>query len=552
MSARFTPISEDLLRRIAGQAVYGRGLAYQTAGRVELLSVEGARALARVHGSERYRVELDSLDGSPSGECDCPAFVGAGFCKHMVAVALTVNAALREGKTPLDRISRARQYLSALEADRLVERLLVLAVRYPDLLDEIELDAADAAEDDAALAVRYRRAIDAVWDRLDGADWQGAGDAASEFAPLLARLEALASNGRATMVLTVLDHLFDQASEMFEALDDSEGEISAILEQAGELHLKACEIARPDPVRLAGLLFAREMTDDWNGFQDVASAYEAVLGRDGLAEYRRLAIEAWALQRSGGDGDGRLKSILDGLARRDGDLEARIALRKDDLKQPAGYLEIARLLVEADRKTEALTWLEEAIWCFEDRPDARLDLFAAELLADAGREAEAGARMWAAFRQRPCLEFYNRLKVFETGREARVGEAMAMLQELLSRPRKAGFWESPAVVMLDIQMDEGLFAEAWETAEAHAIGEMWLERLADASATLHPGRAAAAYERLIAKRLETGGAANYDQAMSLIRRRAAVCEETFAPYLADLVRRHKAKRTFVARLASLG
>ncbi|NBU28137.1 MAG: hypothetical protein EBS42_07990 [Caulobacteraceae bacterium] len=81
---------------------------------------------------------------------------------------------------------------------------------------------------------------------------------------------------------------------------------------------------------------------------------------------------------------------------------------------------------------------------------------------------------------------------------------------------------------------------------------MWLERLADASAALHPGRAAAAYERLIAKRLETGGAANYDQAMSLIRRRAAVCEETFAPYLADLVRRHKAKRTFVARLASLG
>ncbi|NBU28136.1 MAG: hypothetical protein EBS42_07985 [Caulobacteraceae bacterium] len=455
MSARFTPISEDLLRRIAGQAVYGRGLAYQTAGRVELLSVEGARALARVHGSERYRVELDSLDGSPSGECDCPAFVGAGFCKHMVAVALTVNAALREGRTPLDRISRARQYLSTLEADRLVERLLVLAVRYPDLLDEIELDAADAAEDDAALAVRYRRAIDAVWDRLDGADWQGAGDAASEFAPLMARLEALASDGRATMVLTVLDHLFDQASEMFEAVDDSEGEISAILEQAGELHLKACEIARPDPVRLAGLLFAREMTDDWNGFQDVASAYEAVLGRDGLAEYRRLATEAWALKRSGGDGAGRLKSILDGLARRDGDLEARIALRKDDLKQPAGYLEIARLLVEADRKTEALTWLEEAIWCFEDRPDARLDLFAAELLADAGREAEAGARMWAAFRQRPCLELYNRLKVFETGREARVGEAMAILQEQLSRPRQAGFWESPAVVMLDIQMDEG-------------------------------------------------------------------------------------------------
>lgn len=549
MPARFKPISDDLLRRTAGPAVYGRGVAYQAERRVDLLALDGARALARVRGTKTYGVELRSNDGRPSGTCDCPAFDDAGFCKHLVAVALAVNEAARDGKAPTDRISAARQYLSTQRVDALVERLLRRAVQDPDLLEEIELDAADAGDDDAALTARYREAIDEACDTDGGIDWRGAGDFAAGIDQVLARLEALLASGRASTVLGLLDHLFDQADEVFEAVDDSDGEIGGAMARAGDLHLEACHKARPDPVALAQSLFERELTGCWNTFEDAAGTYQAVLGAEGLAEYHRLALDAWT--RRSAESAWTLKFILDRFAQRDGDLDARIALRKDDLKHPAGYIEIARLLVEAERKVEALKWLEEALWCFEDRPEERLHTFAADLLVDTGRPDDAEALLWTAFGRWPSLGLYRRLQTVTADRDARMARALAVLRPRLKEVARTEPWRSPAVVILEVQMAEGLIDGAWETAEAHDIGEARLEALANASVASHPRRAAAAYERLIEARLKDGGAANYDRAMALIKRRATAGPETQASYLADLAARHKAKRTFIARLKTL-
>lgn len=41
-----------------------------------------------------------------------------------------------------------------------------------------------------------------------------------------------------------------------ESVDDSDGAMGGLLERVQELHLAACEVARPDPVNLATRLFA--------------------------------------------------------------------------------------------------------------------------------------------------------------------------------------------------------------------------------------------------------------------------------------------------------
>lgn len=433
MPKPFEPISDDLLRQSAGPAAYGRGVAYHAERRVDLLTVDGVRALARVRGTQTYQVELRSKAGRPHGACDCPAFDDAGFCKHLVAVALAVNAAGRDGKAPVDRISAARQYLSTQGADAIVERLLRQAIRDPELLEEIELDAADAGDDDAALLARYRAAIDEACDDGGGRDWRDAGDVAERIDQVLARLSALLANGRATVVLTLLDHLFDQTDEILEAVDDSDGEVGGALARAGGVHLEACRLVRPDPVALAQSLFEREMTDCWNTFEDAAETYADVLGEDGLAEYRRLATEAWT--RRSAESAWTLKFILDRFAQRDGDLDARIALRKADLKHPAGYIEIARLLVEAERKAEALKWLEEALWCFEDQPEEQLHTFTADLLADAGRTDEAATLLWTAFERWPSLGLYRRLQGVVVDRGQRIERALAILRAKLANVR---------------------------------------------------------------------------------------------------------------------
>jgi hypothetical protein len=62
--------------------------------------------------------------------------------------------------------------------------------------------------------------------------------------------------------------------------------------KACEIHLAACHQAKPDPIELARVLFARELDSDWDFFHGASEAYEDILGDAGLAEYRRLASEA--------------------------------------------------------------------------------------------------------------------------------------------------------------------------------------------------------------------------------------------------------------------
>ena len=171
------------------------------------------------------------------------------------------------------------------------------------------------------------------------------------------------------------------------------------------------------PVALARDLFERETGDGYGTFDGAAWLYADVLGEAGLAEYRRLATEAWeklppltgrSREKAEGDYYG-LSGILDSFAERDGDVEARIALRAKDLSSPWKYLELAEFCLEHKGANEALRWAEEGLWTFEDAPsDARLVLFAANLLMKADRRGEAEAVLKRAFERAPDFNVYLR------------------------------------------------------------------------------------------------------------------------------------------------
>ena len=85
------------------------------------------------------------------------------------------------------------------------------------------------------------------------------------------------------------------------------------------------------------------------------------------------------------------------------------------------------------------------------------------------------------------------------------------------------------------------------------MGENRLGALAKRSITSHPRKAAAAFGLLAESRVESGGAGNYDAAIRLIRRRGEACADPTdqAAFVADLRRRHKARRTLIQRLQTL-
>ena len=76
---------------LAGARVYPRGVRYFEEGRVVHEADGGGRVRAIVKGTVPYVVELWVDGGGPAWSCSCPAAEDGAFCKHCVAVALTLQ-----------------------------------------------------------------------------------------------------------------------------------------------------------------------------------------------------------------------------------------------------------------------------------------------------------------------------------------------------------------------------------------------------------------------------------------------------------------------------
>src|SRR5438132_10430119 len=118
------------LRELAGAKSFARGQEYYRDGCVEILSLGSKKVVAEVSGTEDYRTVLTGRGKDIDGDCSCPAFGDQGFCKHMVATALAVNAAGdgADGEADADAaLSRIRQHLKAKPIEQLVAMILDLA-----------------------------------------------------------------------------------------------------------------------------------------------------------------------------------------------------------------------------------------------------------------------------------------------------------------------------------------------------------------------------------------------------------------------------------------
>ena len=96
-----------------------------------------------------------------------------------------------------------------------------------------------------------------------------------------------------------------------------------------EIHHRACQQAKPDGVALAKRLFDWELRSGFDVFFDAVTSYADVLGRKGVAEYRRLAEEHWQKIPALGPGQSdrdqygnrfRITSIMRALAKQAGNI----------------------------------------------------------------------------------------------------------------------------------------------------------------------------------------------------------------------------------------
>jgi len=217
------------LRELAGEKVFARGVDYHEDGHVEIVTFDEARVLTNVEGSEVYRCELVGSGTAFSGVCSCPAFDDWGFCKHLVAAALTANClGPEELEQAAGRAAKIREHLRAKGVEKLVEMIIGIAARDPSLQEELELAATAATADDKTLLAQFKKSITDATRTHGYVEYREVFDWVEGIERVLDRIESLVDHGRAALVLQLLDHFFARMDDALGNIDDSDGGGSAI------------------------------------------------------------------------------------------------------------------------------------------------------------------------------------------------------------------------------------------------------------------------------------------------------------------------------------
>ncbi len=550
---------EDDLRALAGARSFERGLGCLDA--VSGLEVGEGSVAAVVHGTDAYEVEL-TLGGEEgiSGWCDCPYGREANFCKHCVAVGLTVlrraKAIPHQQAAARARSSTLEAWLSSLSRDELLALVREQVAEDRELRRRLELRAAAARSDLGTVRDRIVALTDPrPFARYGYIEYGDASGYARQVAEAASALRALTADGQAAQAVGLAEEAIRALGEAYGEIDDSDGVVGEAVAAVAEAHVEACGVARPDPDRLAEWLVGTVL-DDSNDVTDLDPLdYADVLGPSGLARTRQLTAEALRRRPSGW----AERYPMERLIKAAGDVDAMVALHAQDL-DPSGatHLRIAEELESAGRVDEALAWAERGLreCAAETYIDGRLVDYACARYAQTGRAADAVAVRRDRFRLERSLAAYRQLRSAARAGDCWEAERAAALATLEkdARRERGGRYGGP--VLIDALLDDGDLDAAWQEAAGRADDRQW-GRLADLSRETHPTWALGVYLRLVERSKEPTGDRAYEHLAGLLLavrdcHRALGTEDAFTLFLADLRRELKRRRKLMSILDRQG
>ena len=569
------------LRALAGGRSYERGEEYYEEGAVGPVSEKNGTISAKVHGSRTYDVRLKVLPGEKGANtidytCTCPVGRDGGFCKHCVALGLAwleKSDDLEEADietTPPSTVRKTisdadiRIWLEAQDSDTILDLLMAQVSVGGPLRDELVLKI--SKENEIGLDLNaYRKGLRSAFHTGGFVDYDDMYEYSDDIDTELDKLERLLEEGFAAETMQLCEYAFDLADDAMQNCDDSSGSFGMIADRLGALHLDACLLAQPNPSDLARRLFAIELKNsDLDFCSGAAARYKDALGQEGLTEYRRLAEAEWAKSTTKEVAPSRIiASIMESLARADGDVDALITIKSRTLTSAYHYLDIAEICRKAERTDDALAWAEQGVLAFPKNTDSRLLDFLAEEYHGRQRYDDAYRQYWSQFADRPDLQHYIKLleyaKKIDRHQEAR-DEALAILRTEIQNNksnRRDIFgnmtYHSPLV---EIFLWENDVDAAWSEANRGVCSDQLWRKLAAAREMDHPADAVPVYQRLVESIISRKNNDAYDEATRMVTHLRDLLhgmgqQAEFAAYLADVKLRHKPKRNLMKLLAGV-
>lgn len=576
-------ITRSTLDDLAGGAAFRRGEEYLSVGAVGRLRATDDKITAKVEGTETYQVELWDDDGELAYDCTCPRAADGYFCKHCVAVGLAwiadhasdedpqAKSGKSKGKTSRrDPWKDIKDFLGAQPPETLVELLLDVAQRDDRLYQSLLLKA-ERVVGGGNVVKAFRRAIDDASSIRGFIDWRDVGTFAGNIDQVADSLAELLKSDTAAMLVELAEYAIERFEHALEQVDDSNGEIGGIVCRLGEMHLKACTLAKPEPAALAERLFRFETTLPFGLCSFDAATYGSALGKKGLQRYRELAAAEWCKVTPRADDEGydarraAITRIMERLAEASGDIDELVAIKSKDLSSSYRYLGIADILAQAGRANEALEWAERGLKAFVDRPHNALRDFLVAIYLKRERKDEALQLTWVQFEERPSLETFKKLHdvagklgIWSAQRE----RALSWLADLVAREAAAtSRWKPmPSLPNYSLRVSIALWEEdldaAWAAAHQGICDRNLLVTLTDKLESARPDDAISLYRRVVPVIVgETKNSAYYE-GIQLISKVGGLMKtlnqsRQFGDYLAELRVQFKPKRNFIKLLDDL-
>lgn len=265
----------------------------------------------------------------------------------------------------------------------------------------------------------------------------------------------------------------------------------------------------------------------------------------------------------------RITCIMEMLARKSGNIEELIAIKRRDLSHAYAYWQIAETYREAGKHDEALDWAERGWKAFPERHDWRLG----ELLADEyhrrGRHNEAMNLIWEQFLESPYLDNYQKLltharkagrSAWAQWRERAFGHLRILIAPQAKRSQRTKAYPQRRAAdhseLVRIFLWEKRYEEAWQEALAGGCADdLWMQ-LAALREPEQPQDALSIYRERIAPLIEMTDNAAYERAAELLRKvrhlmRQLERDAEFDDYFATLKTEYKRKRNFIKLLGDM-
>ena len=274
-SALFENLTRHVMLDLAGESYFERGQNYHSGEHVrDLVEYEGV-VVARVAGTEDYRVRLWARDGGLDYSCDCPLGLDGEFCKHCVAAGLAWLEADFSEHAPggAAKMHDVKTYLEQKDRSALIRIIMEQAMEDERLRERLLLRASHMGGLDMAA---FRRAVDNAVDFDD--DYYGPPrDYARGIQNVVGAIAELLEERCCPEVIELSEYALASVERAMNY--DVDGTIGGIIQDLEGIHHEACKLAKPDPEALAKRLFDWELGGDDDTFFDAVNTYADVLRR---------------------------------------------------------------------------------------------------------------------------------------------------------------------------------------------------------------------------------------------------------------------------------